>query len=110
MLRNPRTSVLVATAALAVAGLPLVAAAPAQAVSGSLTYHCTTDSILLPTAGLSAVVDTNAPLTLGAGMTVPITVTSDVTVPDSVADTLRGAGVASVQGSSVATGTVNGAA
>ena len=110
MLRNPRTAVLVATAALAAAGLPLVAGGPAQAVSASLTYHCTTDNILLPTVDLSAVVDTNAPATLGGGMTVPITVTSDVTVPDSAADVLRSNGVASVQGSSVATGTVNGAA
>ena len=110
MPRNPRTAVLVVTAALAVAGLPLVVGGSAGAASVALTYHCTTDSIFLPTADLSAVVDTNAPVTLGAGMTVPITVTSDVTVPDSVADTLRGNGVASVQGSSVATGTVNGAA
>ena len=113
MLRNPRTSrtsVLLVTAALAAAGLPLLAGSPAGAASVSLTYHCTTDNVLLPTADLSAVVDTNAPATLGAGMTVPITVTSDVTVPDALADQLRGVGVVSVQGSSVATGTVDGVA
>jgi hypothetical protein len=103
---------LLATGALVASGLTVAVALapPAQAASAPLTYHCTTDNILLPTADLSAVVDTNAPATLGAGMTVPITVTSDVTVPDSLADTLRGGGVTSVQGSSVATGTVDGAA
>jgi hypothetical protein len=101
---------LLTTGALVASGLTAVAfAPPVQAASVPLTYHCTTDNILLPTADLSAVVDTNAPATLGAGMTVPITVTSDVTVPDSVADQLRGGGVASVQGSSVAAGTVDGA-
>ena len=86
----------------------LAAVPPASAVSAPLTYHCTTS----PNVGeydLSAVVDTNAPATLGSGMTVPITVTSDVTIPDSLATYLRGLNVASVEGTSQSTGTVNGA-
>lgn len=112
MLRNPRTSrplVLVAGAALAAAGLPLLTGAPAQATTPlPLIYHCTTD----PNVGeydVSAVVDTNAPATLGAGLSAPITVTSDVTIPDTLATYLRDtAHVASVDGTSEATGTVDG--
>src|SRR6476620_6956879 len=98
MLKHPTTSstrVLVVTAALAAAGLPLLGGGPAQAASVPLTYHCLTS----PNVGeydLSAVVDTNAPATLGAGMTTPITVTSDVTIPDVLATTLRGLNVATV--------------
>jgi len=110
MLKNPtasRTRVLVVTAALAAAGLPLLAGGPAQAASVPLTYHCTTS----PNVGeydFSAVIDTNAPATLGAGMTTPITVTSDVTIPEALVTTLHGLGVATVEGTSQATGTVDG--
>ena len=110
MLRNPRTSrtpALVVTVALAAAGLSFLVGGPADAASGALTYHCTTDNVLVPTADLSAVVDTNAPATLGAGVSTPITVTYDVTVPDAVAD-LFPANVTSLRGSSVAVGTVDG--
>ena len=98
---------LLATGALIASGA-VVLSAPTQAASVALTYHCTTS----PNVGeydVSAVVDTNAPATLGSGMTVPITVTSDVTIPDSLATTLRGFNVASVEGTSQSTGTVNGA-
>jgi len=111
MLKHPTTSstrVLVVTAALAAAGLPLLAGGSAQAASVPLTYHCTTS----PNVGeydFSAVVDTNAPATLGAGMTTPITVTSDVTIPEALVTTLHGQGVATVEGTSQATGTVDGA-
>jgi hypothetical protein len=101
---------LLATGALVASGLTgVVALAPAGAVSVALTYHCTTS----PNVGehdFTAVVDTNAPATLGAGMTVPITVTSDVTIPDEFAETLRTTfHVATVEGTSQSTGTVNGA-
>jgi hypothetical protein len=114
MLKNPtasRTRALVVTAALAAAGLPLLAGGPAQAVTVlPLTYHCTTDDALLSQVDLSAVVDTNAPATLGAGMTTPITVTSDVTIPEALVTTLHGLGVATVEGTSQTVGTIDGVA
>jgi hypothetical protein len=97
---------LIATGALVASGA-VVLTAPTQAASVALTYHCTTS----PNAGeydFSAVVDTNAPATLGSGMTVPITVTSDVTIPETLATTLRGLNVATVEGTSQSTGTVDG--
>ncbi len=107
---RPVRRVLLATGALVASGLAgAVALAPsALAASAPLTYHCTTS----PNVGehdFSAVVDTNAPATLGAGMTTPIIVTSDVTIPESLAATLRGLGVATVEGTSASTGTVDGA-
>ena len=69
MLKHPtasRTRVLVVTAALAAAGLPLLVGGPAQAASVPLTYHCT-DSPNVGEYDFSAVVDTNAPATLGCG-------------------------------------------
>ncbi len=105
----PRTRVLVATAALAAAGLPLLAGGPAQAASVPLTYSCT-NTFDANAYAFSAVVDTNAPATLGSGMTTPITVTSDVTIPEDLADLLRAGNVATVEGSSQSTGTVDGAA
>jgi hypothetical protein len=113
MLKNPaasRTRALVVTAALAAAGLPLLAGGAAQAASAPLTYHCTT-SPNLGEYDFGAVVDTNAPATLGAGMTTPITVTSDVTIPDALTTTLRDTlHVATVEGASQSVGTVDGVA
>jgi hypothetical protein len=109
MPRNPRTSALAVTAALAAAGLPLLVGGPAQAASASLTYHCTTS----PNVGeydVSAVVDTNAPATLGSGLSTPITVTSDVTVPATITTLLTDSGATNVSGTSSTTGTVNGVA
>jgi Bacterial Ig-like domain (group 3) len=109
MLKHPttsRTRVLVVTAALATAGLPLLAGGPAQAASVPLTYSCT-NTFDANTYAFSAVVDTNAPATLGSGMTTPITVTSDVTIPETLVSTLYGAGVRTVEGTSQATGTVD---
>ena len=110
MLRNPRTAVLVATASLALAGLPLLVGGPAQAVSASLTYHCTTDNVLLSTADLSAVDRHQCARDARRGDDGADHGDLRRDVPDSVADVLRSNGVASVQGSSVATGTVDGAA
>jgi hypothetical protein len=107
-LTSPRTRVLVVTTALAAAGLPLLAGGPAQAASVPLTYSCT-NTFDANTYAFSAVVDTNAPATLGSGMTTPITVTTDVTIPEALVTMLSGAGVATVEGTSQATGTVDGA-
>lgn len=112
MLKNPtssRTHVLVVTAALAAAGLPLLAGGPAQAVTSvPLTYSCT-NTFDANAYAFSAVVDTNAPATLGSGMTTPITVTSDVTIPPELVTTLRDVpGLATVEGTSASIGTING--
>jgi hypothetical protein len=104
-----RTHVLVVTAALAAAGLPLLTAGPAQAVTVlPLTYSCT-NSLNATSYNFTAVVDTNAPATLGSGMTTPITVTSDVTIPPELVTTLRDVpGLATVEGTSASIGTING--
>jgi hypothetical protein len=111
MLKNPtasRTRALVVTAALAAAGLPLLAGGPAQAVTVlPLTYSCT-NSLDATSYDFSAMIDTNAPATLGSGMTTPITVTSDVSIPENLADLLRLSGVATVEGTSASIGTING--
>jgi hypothetical protein len=54
------------------------------------------------------VVDTDAPATLGSGLTAAIKTTSDVTVPEAVADNLRLLNVSYVTGTATATGTVDG--
>ncbi|MEO6510069.1 MAG: hypothetical protein ABIO16_03690 [Nocardioides sp.] len=108
MPQNPRSAFLVVTA-LAVVGLPLLTVASAQGVSASLSYHCTTS----PNVGeydVSAVVDTNAPTTLGSGLAAPIIVTSDVTVPATVTALLTSLGATNVSGTSSTTGTVDGVA
>jgi hypothetical protein len=112
MLKNPtgaRTRVLVVTAALAAAGLPLLAGGTAQAVTLlPLTYSCT-NSLNATTYNFTAVIDTNAPATLGSGMTTPITVTSDVTIPENLLTTLRAVpGLATVEGTSASIGTIDG--
>ena len=99
---------LLATGSLVVAGVPLVAAGPADAVSASLRYSCS-NTANATSYHFTAVVDTDAPATLGSGMTVPITVTSDLTIPDDLAALLRVDGVATVEGTSQLTSTVDGA-
>ncbi len=108
MTSTTRALARVATAALALtAGGLATVAAPASAASFALTYSCTSSADAF-THDFSAVVDTNAPPTLGSTLSTSITVTSDVTVPEELADTLRGLGVATVDGTSQATGTVDG--
>ena len=73
-----------ALAMVASAGLAAVAA-PASAVSGTLSYVCTSS----PDIGahvFTAVIDTDAPATFGSGLSAPIKTTSTVTVPAAVAD------------------------
>lgn len=103
---RPSTCAEIAIAAVTAAGLATLAT-PASAVTGTLTYSCTSSADAL-THDFSAVVDTNAPTTLGSTLSAAITVTSDVTVPEELADTLRGLGVATVDGTSQTTGTVDG--
>ena len=98
-------SALATAVVLTTTGLAAVSA-PAGAVSGILSYDCTSS----PDIGshvFTAVIDTDAPATLGTGLSAPITTTSTVTVPVAVADTLRGLGVTYVAGSADATGTVD---
>jgi len=92
---------------LTTAGLAAVSA-PAGAVSASLSYNCTTPSIP-GTHVFTAVIDTDAPATLGSGLSAPIKTTSTVTVPEAVADALRAANASYVSGSADAAGTVDGA-
>ena len=72
----------IAVLGLTIAGLGTVAA-PASAVSGTLNYDCA--NALTGPFVATAVIDTNAPATLGAGMTVPIATTTTVVVPSAVA-------------------------
>ena len=97
----------IAVLGLTIAGLGTVAA-PASAVSGTLNYDCA--NALTGPFVATAVIDTNAPATLGAGMTVPIATTTTVVVPAPVVDDLRDASIAFVDGTAAATGTVDGAA
>jgi len=97
----------IAALGLTIAGLGAVAA-PASAVSATLSYDCA-NSFTGPFVA-TAVIDTNAPTTLGAGMTVPIATTTSVVVPQAVVDQLRSASIAFVDGTAAATGTVDGAA
>ena len=100
-----------AALALVATGTALVAA-PAGAASGTLTYNCTEDSPLLndPSYALTAVIDTNAPATLGSGLSANITTTATLTMLSPLADDLRTAGVTAVDGTANATGTVDGIA
>ena len=97
----------IAVLGLTIAGLAAVAA-PASAVSATLNYDCA--NALTGPFVATAVIDTNAPATLGSGMTVPITTTTTVVVPAPVVDDLRDASIAFVDGTAAATGTVDGAA
>jgi hypothetical protein len=78
-------------------------------VSGTLTYSCTTsfDANSYP---FTAVIDTDAPSSLGSGLAAPIATTATVTVPESIADLLRGFAATTVDGTSTVTGTVDGVA
>ena len=96
----------VATAvALTATGLASIAPA-ANATSGSLSYSCSNPS--LGTNPFTAVIDTDAPATLGAGLSAPIKTTSTVTAPEAIVTALRTAGISYVSGSANATGTVDG--
>ena len=97
-----------AVAALTGAGLVTVAA-PSQAASATLTYDCTTnfDANTYP---FTAVIDTDAPATLGSGLSATIATTSTVTVPEAIADLIRSVNATTVAGTSTATGTINGTA
>ena len=98
-----------ATALALTATSLVVAATPASAVSGTLSYDCTSSPSIPPgTHVFSAVIDTDAPATLGSGVTAPIKTTSTVAVPEEVADLLRAGGITYVSGSANATGTVDG--
>jgi hypothetical protein len=103
---RPVARVAVAVLGLTIAGLGAVAA-PASAVSDTLAYDCS--NALTGPFVATAVIDTNAPTTLGAGMTVPITTSTTVVVPAPVVDDLRDASIAFVEGTAAATGTVDGA-
>jgi hypothetical protein len=95
------------TAACLVAAPGIVAlSAPASAASEELSYNCQNATLGIFTA--TAVVDTDAPATLGTGITVPLTVSTTVVVPEAVVDALRGSGIASLDGTGTATGTVDG--
>lgn len=105
---RPIGRVLVTAAALAVAGLPLLAGGTAQAASTSLSYNCHNDA--LGDFVATAVIDTDAPATLLAGQSVPIAVTSTVTLPALVGDAVRGAMADVVSGVATSNGTVDGVA
>ena len=96
-----------AALALVATGTALVAA-PATAASASLAYNCTSPQIPGGPYVFTAVIDTNAPATLGSGLSAALTTTASVTVPANLADQLRAGGVTSVDGSAAATGTVDG--
>ena len=101
-----RTAILVT--ALSAAGFVAVTA-PASAVSGTLNYSCTT-SFDANSYAFTAVIDTDAPASLGSGLSANTVTTSTVTVPAAIADGLRTAGATTVDGTSTATGTVDGVA
>jgi hypothetical protein len=108
--RTMRRTAAGAALALVATGTALVAA-PADAASATLAYSCAEDSLLLDGPyEFAAVIDTNAPATLGSGLSANITTTATVTVPVDLADDLRTAGVTTVDGTANATGTVDGVA
>ena len=96
-----------AALALAATGTALVAA-PATAASASLAYNCTSPQIPGGPYVFAAVIDTNAPATLGSGLTAALTTTATVIVPANLADQFRAGGVTTVDGSAAAAGTVDG--
>jgi hypothetical protein len=109
--RSLRRTAAGAALALVATGTALVAA-PAGAASDTLSYNCTEDSPLLddPSYAVTAVIDTNAPLTLGSGLSANITTTATLTLLQPLADDLRGLGVTTVDGTGNAAGTVDGVA
>ena len=90
---------------LTVAGLTTVAV-PATAVTGDVPYDCTSTST--GPFDATAVIDTDAPLQLGTGLTVPIKLSTSVVVPADEVTELRTAGIATVVGSVTANFIVNG--
>jgi hypothetical protein len=103
--RNSRLSVLFLSAAVTAAGAPWLTGAPAEAVSATLTYHCTTPSA---SYDLGAVVDTNAPATLVVQQSASLVATSTVTLPDAITASLRAAGATNVSGNTQLAEIVNG--
>lgn len=96
-----------ATAALAATGTSLLAAGPADAVSGALTYSCTS-SHDAATYAVGAVVDTNAPAGLVVQQSVSLVATATVTLPDALTAAMRSAGATSVSGSTQVAEVVDG--
>ncbi len=85
-----------AALALVATGTALVAA-PAGAAS-PLAYNCDSPQLAGDPYVVTAVIDTNAPATLGSGLSANITTTATLTLPAGLADELRGFGVSSVDG------------
>ena len=98
-----------AALALVATGTALVAA-PAGAASDALAYSCTSPQLPDPSYPLTAVIDTNAPATLGSGLSANITTTATFTLLSELADDLRAAGVTTVNGTAAATLLVDGVA
>jgi hypothetical protein len=103
-----RSRLLGRTSAMLLVGAGL-ASLPAgtNAVSGAIFYDC---YVYFPGPLLvfEARIDTDAPDTLGTGVTRPITVTATVQIPEALADALRSGGATSVTGTAEAIGVVNG--
>ena len=104
-MRHLVTATLAAACAATTCGFAALTS-PASAASQELSYDCQNATLGSFTA--TAVVDTDAPATLGTGITVALTVSTTVVVPEAVVDALRGSGIASVDGTGTATGTVDG--
>src|SRR5687768_11592326 len=94
--RAVRRTVGGAALALVATGAALVAA-PATAASASLAYNCTSPQIMGGPYVFTAVIDTNAPATLGSGLSAAITTTANVTIPANLADQFRAGGVTAVE-------------
>ncbi len=103
--RAKRVLASTASLALAAGGLFVMAAAPAQAASGTLNYTCQTS---LGEKTFTAVVSTNLPATMIEGSSFTPTVSATVDVPQSVTDPLYFFGWNNAQGTSVATSLING--
>ena len=84
-----------AALALVATGTALVAA-PAGAVT--LAYNCDSPQLAGDPYVVTAEIDTNAPATLGSGLSANITTTATLTLPPGLANELRGFGVSSVDG------------
>lgn len=98
----------IATLALAGAGLTMgLAAGPAGAASGTITYTCTTP---LGASDIPVTMDSTLPATMAPGATADYDLTAGVEVAASLVDAARDLlGAATVEGSVAATGDVNGA-
>jgi hypothetical protein len=105
--RTMRRTAAGAALALVATGTALVAA-PAVAASSTLTYSCDSPQLSGDPYVVTAVIDTNAPATLGSGLSANITTTATLTLPVGLANELRGFGVTSVDGNVSAPLTVDG--